>query len=227
MGKLIIIEGGDGSGKATQTEKLWKRLTQEGFEIMKVEFPNYDSPSSSLVKMYLGGEFGKDPNAVNPYAASTFYAVDRFASFKMGWEGFYREGGIIISDRYTTSNMIHQAVKIKDEAEWRRYINWLKDFEYRLMGLPEPDLVIYLDMPPELSLKFIAKREAKSSISSRDIHEKDREYLIQSYQAAQRVKEMENWVSILCLNEQQELRSIDDIHEEIYKIVRSQVSPII
>lgn len=227
MGKLIIIEGGDGSGKATQTKKLWKRLTQEGFQTMKVEFPNYDSPSSSLVKMYLGGEFGKDPNAVNPYAASTFYAVDRFASFKMSWEGFYREGGIIISDRYTTSNMIHQAVKIKDEVEWRRYIDWLKDFEYRLMGLPEPDLVIYLDMPPELSLKFIANREAKSSISSQDIHEKDHEYLIQSYQAAQRVKKIENWVPILCLNEQQEVRSIDDIHEEIYKIVRSQVSPII
>lgn len=224
MGKLIIIEGGDGSGKATQTKKLWKRLAQEGFQTMKVEFPNYDSPSSSLVKMYLGGEFGKDPNAVNPYAASTFYAVDRYASYKTEWEDFYREDGIILADRYTTSNMIHQAVKIKEEEDWRNYLDWLKNFEYNLIGLPKPDLVLYLDMPPEYSLQFISAREAKSSVSSQDIHEKDRDYLKQSYRAAQRVKDVENWVSIDCLDEGLVLKSIEEIHEEVYQIIKPHLN---
>lgn len=216
----MIIEGGDGSGKATQTRKLWQSLTREGYSTRKIEFPNYESPSSALVKMYLRGDFGTDPLAVNPFAASTFYAVDRFASYKTDWGDFYSEGGIVLADRYTTSNMIHQAVKIKEEKDWRNYLNWLKDFEYHLMGLPRPDLVIYLDMPPEYSVEFISSRAAKSSVSSQDIHEKDREYLKQSYQAAQRVKNVENWVSIDCLNTNQQLKSIEEIHEEVYQIAK-------
>lgn len=223
MGKLIIIEGGDGSGKATQTQKLWQRLSDEGVQVKKVEFPNYSSPSSELVKMYLGGEFGTDPNAVNPYAASTFYAVDRYASFKTLWGDFYDQGGIILSDRYTTSNMIHQAVKIKDGAAWENYIEWLKDFEYRLMGLPEPDLVIYLNMPPDYSIRFIANREDKSSVSSQDIHEKDLAYLKESYQNAQKIKVREHWTSIECLANGK-LKSIEDIHEEIYCISKKVLS---
>ena len=223
MGKLIIIEGGDGSGKATQTKKLWNRLTQEGFQAKKVEFPNYSSPSSALVKMYLGGEFGKDPNAVNPYAASTFYAVDRFASFKELWEDFYRQDGIVLADRYTTSNMIHQAVKIKETLDWESYLDWLKDFEYRLMGLPQPDLILYLNMPPEYSISFIATRVGKSSVSEQDIHETNLEFLRQSYENAQRVRIRENWVNISCVSSEQKLKSIEEIHEEIYQAVRDYI----
>ncbi|MEA4901173.1 dTMP kinase [Desulfitobacterium sp.] len=224
MGKLIIIEGGDGSGKATQTKKLWERLTQEGFLTMKVEFPNYDSPSSSLVKMYLGGEFGKDPNAVNPYAASTFYAVDRYASYKTLWGDFYDAGGIVLADRYVTSNMIHQAVKLKDEQEWEHYLDWLKEFEYRQIGLPEPDLILYLNMPPEYSVGFIANRVGKSSVSSRDIHEKDLEFLKQSYENAQRIRIREDWVNIPCVADQGKLKTIEEIHEEIYQVVIRHIS---
>ncbi|MEL1135862.1 thymidylate kinase [Desulfitobacterium sp. THU1] len=224
MGKLIIIEGGDGSGKATQTRKLWDRFTQEGLQAMKVEFPNYASPSSALVKMYLGGEFGSDPNAVNPYAASTFYAVDRYASYKTLWGDFYRQGGIILADRYTTSNMIHQAVKIQDSDGWESYIEWLKDLEYRLMGLPAPDLVIYLNMPPDYSIHFIANREDKSVVSSQDIHEKNVAYLKESYENAQKIRIHEHWVNIDCLSEGK-LKSIEEIHEEIYQVVQELLVP--
>lgn len=223
MGKLIIIEGGDGSGKATQTRKLWERLKVEGFLTRKIEFPNYASPSSALVKMYLGGELGKDPNAVNPYAASTFYAVDRYASYKQDWERDYLQGGIILSDRYTTSNMIHQAAKIKDSEEWEKYLDWLKDFEYRLMGLPQPDLVLYLNMPPNHSIRLIAARNAKSSVSEQDIHEKDFNYLRQSYENALKVAAREKWVEVSCVTEQQTLRSIDEIHEEIYQFILDKI----
>jgi dTMP kinase len=219
MGKLIIIEGGDGSGKATQTQKLYNRLTLDGYKVKKVEFPNYSSPSSALVKMYLGGEFGKNPNSVNPYAASTFYAVDRYASFKIEWAEFYEQGGIILADRYTTSNMIHQAAKIKEELEWENYLDWLKDFEYRLIGLPQPDLILYLNMPPEYSIQFINSRADKSSVSAKDIHEKDFNYLRESYKNAQRICIRENWVNIQCVSSEEKLKSIEDIHEEIYKYV--------
>lgn len=219
MGKLIIIEGGDGSGKATQTGKLYERLCREGLKVKKVEFPNYASPSSALVKMYLGGEFGKKPEDVKPYAASTFYAVDRYASYKTLWGEFYREGGLILADRYTTSNMIHQGAKIKDQAQWEGYINWLKEFEYKLLELPEPDLVIYLNMPPEYSLQFIAQREDKSSVSQQDIHEKNLLYLEESYQNALKVQEKEQWLKIDCV-EDGNLKSIETIHEEIYLQVK-------
>lgn len=223
MGKLIIIEGGDGSGKATHTRKLWNRLNREGVQVKKVEFPNYSSPSSALVKMYLGGEFGKDPKAVSPYAASAFYAVDRYASFKTLWEDIYRQGGIILADRYTTSNMIHQAVKLKDTQEWENYLDWLKDFEYRLMGLPQPDLILYLNMPPKYSIGFIAGRVGKSSVSEQDIHEKDLDFLKQSYENAQRVRIRENWVNISCVSSEQKLKSIEEIHEEIYHVVMEHI----
>ncbi|AFM00814.1 MULTISPECIES: deoxynucleoside kinase [Desulfitobacterium] len=223
MGKLIIIEGGDGSGKATQTRKLWQRLTDEGLQVKKVEFPNYSSPSSSLVTMYLGGEFGTDPNAVNPYAASTFYAVDRYASYKTLWGDFYSRGGVILSDRYTTSNMIHQAVKIKDSDGWESYIDWLKEFEYHLMGLPEPDMVIYLNMPPDLSIHFIANRKDKSSVTHQDIHEKNRNYLNESYENAQKIRIRENWITINCVTEGR-LKTIDEIHEEIYEVAKTILS---
>ena len=135
-GKLIVIEAGDGCGKATQTAKLCRRLEQEGRRVRKVEFPDYQSQSSALIKMYLQGQFGQDVAAVNPYAASTFYAVDRFASYKTDWESFLKAGGIVVCDRYTTSNMVHQAVKLADAAARRSFLDWLWDFELSKWDCP-------------------------------------------------------------------------------------------
>ncbi|HHY06146.1 MAG TPA: thymidylate kinase, partial [Clostridia bacterium] len=171
-GKLVVIEAPDGSGKKTQAELLFNRLKEEGYQVRKVEFPNYRSPSSSLVKMYLRGEFGENPNKVNPYAASAFYAVDRFASFQKEWQGFYIEGGMIIADRYTTSNLIHQAVKFTDEKEKEKYLDWVWDFEFNRLALPVPDVVFFLDMPPDFSEKLIAMRKNKfTGKGQKDIHE--------------------------------------------------------
>ena len=181
-GKLIIIEGSDGSGKATQTKKLYDRLEAENYKIKKVEFPNYDSESSALVKMYLRGDFGKSATDVDPYVCSTFYAVDRYASFKTEWEEFYNDGGIIICDRYTTSNMVHQASKL-DESERDKYLDWLSDLEFNLYKIPEPDCVIFLDVPAEVSKSLMKDRNNKiTGESQKDIHESDFEYLKKSYE---------------------------------------------
>lgn len=142
-GNLFIIEGGDGSGKATQTAMLEERLRREGYDVCAVSFPDYDSDSSALIKMYLRGDFGTDADAVNPYAASTFYAVDRFASYQRRWKSVLDRGGIVIADRYTTSNMLYQMIKFDDPAARRAYLDWLEDLEYRKMGLPEPKQVFY------------------------------------------------------------------------------------
>lgn len=222
-GKLIILEGGDGSGKATQTEKLHRRLLSENYEVKKVEFPNYTSESSALVKMYLNGEFGSNPDSISPYIASTFYAVDRYASFKRDWEEFYNNGGIILADRYTTSNMVHQTVKISREEEKTIFLDWLYDFEFNIFGLPVPECIILLDMPPDLSLSFIAQRAGKSLDVERDIHEADHEYLMKSYVNANMIASKYNWHKILC-TENNSLKSIQEIHDEIYKLVMAELS---
>jgi dTMP kinase len=161
-GKLIIIEAGsDASGKATQTKKLFVRMKAGKHNIRKVEYPNYKSDSSALVKMYLNGEFGDKPEDVNAYAASTFYSVDRYASYMKEWKRQYENGGIILADRYTTSNMVHQASKIDDTAEWERYLDWLWDLEFVKLGLPVPDMVIFLDVPPDITNGLISKRNNK------------------------------------------------------------------
>ncbi len=219
-GKLIIIEGSDGSGKATQAGKLYDRLVEEGYKIMKVEFPDYKSESSALVKMYLRGDFGSSAGDVNAYAASTFYAVDRFASYKKDWEKFYLDGGIIISDRYTTSNMVHQAAKIKDEDEKNKYLDWLWNLEFELMGLPVPDEVVFLDMPPEYSRKLMHQRNNKiTGEASKDIHESDYEFLNNSYKNSCALAEKYGWKKISCVDGC-EIKSIEDIHEEIYDIIK-------
>lgn len=224
-GKLIIIEAGDGSGKATQTEKLLQRLLLEKFRVKKVEFPNYASESSALVKMYLNGEFGTDPNTISPYIASSFYAVDRYASFKKEWEGFYQEGGIILADRYTTSNMVHQAAKFDDEKEKTKFINWLYDFEYNIFGLPVPDYVIFLDMPPEFSFGLISKRARKAFDVRQDIHEADKQYLIKSYNNANWIANKYKWHRVMCISNSS-LKTIEEIHEEVYKLVIAELSKI-
>ena len=222
-GKLIIIESGsDASGKATQSKKLYERLINEGYNCMKITFPDYDSESSALVKMYLRGEFGSNPNDVSPYVASTFYAADRYASFKTKWEKFYNEGGIIISDRYTTSNMVHQAAKM-DEEEKEKFLNWLWDLEFNLYGIPEPDQVIFLDVDPMVSQQLMKNRLNKiTGEEEKDIHESNEEYLVNSYNNSLKIADKYSWNKVKC-TEGTALRTIDDIHEEIYKKVKETI----
>lgn len=223
-GKIIVIEACDASGKATQTDKLFQRLIKEGHKVIKVEYPNYDSNSSALVKMYLNGEFGSKPDDVNPYVASTFYAVDRFASYKKGWEKFYKEGGIIIADRYTTANMVHQASKIENEEEKERFLEWLWDFEFVKFGLPVPNCVLFLDMPPEFSQKLMEERKNKFTGSlQKDIHEKDIEYLANSYRNSCCVANKYNWSKVNCVYENN-IKSIDEIHQDIYDLVMKEIN---
>ena len=161
MGKLFVIDGTDGSGKQTQFNKLQERLKKDGIDFRVVSFPNYDSPSSGLVKMYLSGEFGENAKDVSPYIASTFYAGDRYATYIIGYKDYYEKGGIILADRYTTANMVHQAGKIQDKEEREKFLNWLWDFEFNLYGLPIPTEVFFLNMPVEKSLELIKDRENK------------------------------------------------------------------
>ena len=164
MGKIFVIDGTDGSGKQTQFMKLQERLTKENINYKTVSFPNYDSPSSSLVKMYLSGEFGTDAKKISPYIASTFYAADRYATYKKDLEEYYNNGGIILADRYTTANMVHQAGKIYNKEEREKFLNWLWDYEFNLYGLPIPNEVFFLKMPPEKSLELIKDRENKRNL---------------------------------------------------------------
>lgn len=215
-GKLIVIEGLDGSGKATQANKLYEALTAQGKQVRKVSFPDYASDSSAPIRMYLAGEFGKDPNSVNAYAASTFFAVDRYASFKKNWADFYERGGIVIADRYTTSNAVHQCSKLPKE-QWDSYLSWLFDFEYRLMGIPAPDRVIYLQVDPTVSQKLMTGRY-QGDESKKDIHESNLSYLDRSREAAEYCAEALGWRTVRCVLDG-ELRPIGDISREILDIV--------
>ena len=215
-GKLIVIEGLDGSGKATQAKELVRALEQKRICTRKVSFPDYDSDSSALVKMYLAGEFGKDPSDVNAYAASVFFSVDRYASYKKDWGKFYREGGVVVADRYTTSNAIHQCCKLP-EAEWEAYLDWLFHFEYEMMGIPAPNQVIYLQVDVEESQKLMSGRYHGDE-SKKDIHEGNLEYLRKSRRAADYCAHKMGWKVINCF-ENGAMRTIEDIHAEILSIV--------
>lgn len=196
MGKLIVIEGLDGSGKSTQLELLFKNLKKEKIDCKTVSFPDYDNPSSTLVKMYLNGEFGKTPGEVNAYAASVFYAVDRYASFKANWGEYYIGGGTIVSGRYTTSNAVHQASKLPED-KWEDFLSWLYDFEYNKIAIPKPDKVIFLDMPIDVSQKLLSMRY-KGDESKKDIHESDIEYLERCRKAALFTAKYSGWEIIHC-----------------------------
>ena len=223
MGKLFVIDGTDGSGKQTQFKKLQERLSKDGVEYKTVSFPNYDSPSSSLVKMYLSGEFGENAKDVNAYIASTFYAADRYATFKIGYQEYYDKGGIILADRYTTGNMVHQAGKIYNKMDRKKVLDWLWDFEFNLYGLPVPTEVFFLNMPVEKSLELIATRENKfDHTTKKDIHESDKNHLVDAYNAACDVAKDYNWYEIHCV-QNGELRTIENIHEEIYKEIRKHI----
>lgn len=222
-GKLIIIEGVDSSGKETHTNMLFQRLLNEKYRVRKIEFPDYNSQSSALVKMYLNGDFGNLPEDVNPYAASTFFAVDRYASFKTSWHEFYDNGGVIIADRYTMSNMIHQASKVKDRDMKAAFLDWLWDLEFVKLGIPIPDCVIFLDMPPEYGKKLMKERRNKiTGLNEKDIHEKNTEHLIDSYNNACNIAEVYKWNRIYCVNNGI-IRDIADINEEIYSIVKKAI----
>lgn len=216
MGKLIVIEGLDGSGKATQANILYEKLKNSGKDVLKVTFPDYESDSSALVKMYLSGEFSQNPDDVNAYAASSFYAVDRYASYMKKWKDFYQKGGIVIADRYTTSNGVHQCSKL-DSSKWEDFINWLYDFEYNKIGIPKPDMVIYLDMSLEVSQKLISKRYSGDD-SKKDIHEKNKDYLLKSRKAAQFCTEYDKWIKISC-DDTVNPHSIESISEDILRKV--------
>ena len=181
QGKLIVFEGTDGSGKSTQFSRLCRRMEEAGAPFHRIVFPQYQEPSSALVRMYLGGEFGSHPSDVNPYAASTFYAVDRYASYKKVWGEDYRAGKRILSDRYTTSNAVHQCAKLPKQ-QWDEYLAWLFDFEYEKIAIPAPDMVIYLDVAPEVSQKLMTGRYHGDE-DKKDIHEKDVDYLRHSRMA--------------------------------------------
>lgn len=217
MGKLIVLEGTDGSGKATQCAALAEALGKMGYEYRKVEFPQYAEESSALIRMYLGGQFGDKPTDVNGYAASTFYAVDRYASYKKDWGKFYEAGGLILADRYTTSNAVHQGSKLEGQAR-KDFFSWLFDFEYGLMGLPEPDLVIYLDVPVEQTEKNMRNREEKTNTPA-DIHEKDRKYLKQCRMAASEAADQFGWKRIPC-TDGENMRSIEEIHRDVLQAVK-------
>ncbi|MDD4691668.1 MAG: thymidylate kinase [Eubacterium aggregans] len=220
-GKLIVIEGVDGSGKETQTGELYAHLWSDGRRPMQVSYPRYHRDSSAMVRKYLAGEFGTDPGDVSPYVASTFYAADRYASYKEDLEDFLGAGGIVLADRYTTSNMVHQAGKLSDPKERRAFLKWLTDYEFGLLGLPVPDAIFFLDIPPEVSAMLMAGRANKiTGEAKKDIHEAHPEYLRQSYANARELAVDYGWRMINCI-EGDKLRSIEDIHQEIYGQVKA------
>lgn len=224
MGKLIIFEGLDGSGKGTQTELACQSLRQKGYDPLKITFPDYESESSALVKMYLSGQFGQKPDDVNAYAASTFYAVDRYASYKTSWGAAYRSNSLIISDRYTTSNAVHQCSKLPP-MHWDGFLEWLFDFEYKKLGLPAPDAVIYLAVDPDVSQRLIAERY-NGDQTKMDIQEKDTEYLARSRAAAEYCARKLGWKRIECTTVAdgvKTIRSAEDIHAEVLAYLESLV----
>jgi dTMP kinase len=210
-GKLIVIEGSDGSGKATQTRKLYDRLSDLESKVKRLSFPNYESESSALIRMYLRGDFGGTAEEVNPYAAATFYAVDRFAGY-FEWKDFYKEGGIVLSDRYVGSNMVYQSAKLNRKNERTKFLAWLDDLEYKHFGIPRPDLTIFLDMPPEISA--VLRRER----GREDIHEDDAAFMKKVYDVYKEIAQKYGWKVVSCADKNF-ARSTTDIHEDILRIV--------
>ena len=219
-GKLIVLEGIDGSGKSAQYRRLCARMEKDGIVYNHIVFPRYDKASSALIRMYLSGEFGGHPQDVNAYAASTFFAVDRYAAYRTDWGKKYEEGGLILSDRYTTSNAVHQGSKLSDE-ELPAFFAWLSDLEYNKMGLPRPDLVIYLDVDLEISQARMRRREEKNHTKA-DIHEQDNEYLKRCLRTADMAADYYGWTRIPCRKYGVE-RALDEKNDEIYHILMQHI----
>ena len=213
-GKIAVLEGLDGSGKSTQFEMLDRYLTDKGIKHKSISCPDYDNESSALVKLYLSGKIGSSPSDVNAYAASSFYAVDRYVSYRQFWEKDYKDGAFISAARYVTSNCIYQMTKLPEE-KWEEYIEWLEDYEYRKLGLPRPDQVIFLDMPIEISQKLMSGRY-NGDEAKKDIHEADVAYLHACRKAALFTAERCGWKLISC-SDGDAPRPIDDIFADIIK----------
>lgn len=220
MGTLIVIEGLDGSGKGTQTALLFEALQKQGVPCRKISLPHYDAPSSALVKEYLAGTYGEKPGDVNAFAASAFYAVDRYAGYKTIWGADYAEGTVILADRYTTSNACHQMTKLP-QAEWDTYLSWLDDFEYNKLGVPKPDLVVYLDMPVAVSQTLLQNRYEGDS-TKKDVHERDTAYLAACRAAALYAAEQCGWRVIRC-SENDVPRPREAIAQNVLALVRSVI----
>ena len=224
-GKVIVFEGTDGSGKSTQFSRLCRRLEEGSVPFQRLVFPQYGEPSSALIRMYLGGEFGSHPSYVNAYASSAFYAVDRYASWKKVWGDYYRQGGLILSDRYTTSNAVHQACKLPED-QWEDFFRWLDDFEHTKLGLPRPDLVFYLDMPTDRAVEMLRRREAATHTSG-DIHEVDTGYLALCRRTARAAARCLGWQTVSCVDGAGRVRPIEELHSEIWdRLSRSLSSDI-
>ncbi len=221
MGKLIVIEGVDASGKATQTERLYNRLCAEYENVRQISFPDYNSDFALPIKRYLAGDLGKQADSVNPFAASLFYAIDRYASFKRDWGNFYNDGGILVADRYVTSNLVHQAAKINGDKS--DFIKWLNDLEYDRLALPRPNLVLFLDMPPACARLLMQDRANKiTGEKQKDIHENDPNYLERSYENAMQIASVSNWQIVHCA-ENEKIRSVEEISDEIYQLVKMEL----
>ena len=216
-GMLIVFEGTDGSGKATQSRLLCSRLEAEGIPFRKIDFPRYGKPSAAMVQEYLNGNLGKKPGDVNAYAASMFFSMDRYASYKQDWGDFYEAGGLVVADRYTTSNAVHQASKLP-ESQRKEYLDWLFELEYGKLGLPEPDLVIYLDMPTEITEQMMRQREQNTGTQA-DIHEQDETYLKNCRANAKEIVKECGW-SVLNCAKNGSPRTPDDIHAQVYRLVK-------
>jgi len=214
LGKVIVFEGIDGSGKSTQFDLICKRLSDEKRDFKRIVFPRYNEPSSALIKMYLAGDFGDKPDSVNAYAASSFYAVDRFASFVLEWQDYYKGGGLVLTDRYTTSNALHQGAKIA-ASQRESFFKWLYEYEFDLIGLPAPDLVIYMDISAEFAARRLRRRQSETGTYA-DIHENDMAYLRSCAQSGEQAAAEYGWHKICCVNDGME-RDKNDIHAEIYE----------
>lgn len=217
-GRLIVLEGIDGSGKSSQYRRLCARMEKDGIDYNHIVFPRYDRESSALIRLYLSGAFGPSPEDVNAYAASAFYAVDRYASYKEDWGSAYEAGGLFLADRYTTSNAVHQGAKLP-EAELPAFFEWLSDLEYDKMGLPRPDLVIYLEVELSTSLERMRRRRGGAKA---DIHEANADYLRRCLRTADRAAEYFGWFRVPFMKDGRE-RDVDEKNEEIYRILLSHI----
>lgn len=220
MSKLIIIEGLDGSGKSTQTALVEKYFEEQNIDYKKIKLPDYDSPSSTLVKMYLGGEFGKNADDVNAYAAGAFYAVDRFASYKLDWGRNYENGTVILADRYATSNSIYQMEKL-DEKDWDSFLDWSADFEYNKIGIPKPDLVIFLDMPVEISQRLMTSRY-NGDENKKDVHEANVDFLNRCRRSALYTAKKQGWAVIPCSDGEKPL-PVEEIHNTVIEFIKKEL----
>lgn len=220
MGRLIVLEGLDGCGKSTQLQRLDEYLESTGKPYRQISFPDYGQPSSALVREYLAGSYGSKPGDVNAYAASSFYAVDRYASFKQFWQKDYEADTFILAARYVTSNGIYQTAKLP-RSEWEAYLSWLEDYEYDRLGLPRPDEVLFLDLPMDLSKRLIMSRY-QGDASRQDVHERDDEFMRNCHEAARFIAARQGWTMIPC-SKDGEIRPIDDITADLIACVERRL----